>query len=155
MTKTISDIYSELASVVNSTYSRVSGSVLIRTGRGIVVYNSYLITTNNEVTEVYVRTGDDTPLIFGSVKNALVWIILYHHDRIPEARRVRDIDMFLTGIKVELEIHKKAQKKGGPEKYLINFSKLQNDIAKQKQFLSEIDKYYILAQRCQQTRTKI
>jgi hypothetical protein len=91
---------------------------------------------------------------FNTAKNALTWALLDMYDKIAEAKRVRELDTFLSSVEVDIQIHRRYLKTSDPEKFLIYYSKHQNDVRRQKQFLSEIDKYYILAQRCQQRGLK-
>lgn len=152
--KTINDVYSELSSIVSRTYSKIGNQILIRTERGIVVYNKYAIFKTKSGIKLALRDGQQDVIPFNSAKNALIWILLYHHNKIYESKRVYELDTFIYSAEIEAEIHKRGQKTKDPEKYLINYSKHQTDVAKQKQFLKEIDKYYILAQTCQQQGTK-
>jgi hypothetical protein len=150
--KTINDVYQQLASIVNSTYSEIGAELLVSTKYGVVVYNKYLIRKNNWDFEVVSRTGSET-LMFGSAKNALIWAILDHHTKISESKRVRELDGLIHGVGIDCRIHTNLKNKGTVEGYLIYSSKLQHDQQRQKQFLYEIDKYIKLAQKCQQTRT--
>lgn len=151
--KTINDVYSQLVTVVNSTYDKIGSDILISTKQGIVVYNKYLIRKTSGGFEVVSRTSSEVHS-FGSSKNALVWVILEYHTKIPESKRVRELDGFIYGVEIDRQIHSKLKLKGTTENYLIQSSKLQRDQERQKQFLYEIDKYIMLAQKCQQTRTK-
>ena len=150
--KSINEVYSQLANVVNKTYSNFGKDLLIPTKHGIVVYNNYVIKKSSNGFEVISRTSSEITS-FGSARNALVWVILEHHTRIPESKRVKELDCFIHGVEVDLKIHTKLKIKGSDENYLIQSSKLQRDKERQKQFLNEIDKYIILAQQCRQKRT--
>jgi hypothetical protein len=150
--KSINEVYNQLSSVVNNTYATIGKDILIPTKHGIVVYNTYLIRKTTTDFEIASRTNSEV-ITFGSARNALVWAILNHHCKIYESKRVRELDILIHGIDIDLKIHTKLKSKGSTENYLIQSSKLQRDKERQRQFLYEIDKYIILAQKCQQTRT--
>lgn len=152
--KTIDEVYDQLASVVIDVYTKENNNLLIRTQHGIVVYNKYLIRKSKQNFEIILRYGSDH-MLFGSAKNALIWAILDHHTKVPEAKRVKELDSFIHGTQVDCEIHHNLKNKGNTENFLIHSSKLQRDKERQRQFLYEIDKYNIMARKCQQTRTNI
>lgn len=140
MDQTISDVYSELSGVVNSTYAKVADRILIKTAHGIVVYNKYVIRKTAGGIQVICRTGT-RDLDFGSAKNALIWAILDHNNLVYESKRVLELDCFLASAQVDAEIHRRGKTKGNIERHLIQHSKLQCALDKQKQFLYELDGY--------------
>jgi hypothetical protein len=152
--KTISDVYSELSSIILRGYEKVGDSILMKTEHGIIVYNRYAIFKSNGGIKLGIRDGSPDIIEFNKAKNALVWAILHRFTKISEANRVLHLDAMIAAMDVEIAIHRKLQKTKDSEKYLIYSSKLQQNIARQKQFLSELDKYIILAQRCQQRGLK-
>ena len=148
MNQIINEVYSQLANVVTKTYSKVAHEVLIKTSHGIVVYNKYVIRNIPTGFEIVSRTGTRTR-IFSSAKNALVWAILDHHNKFFESDRVEELDATISSLEVACKIHEKLKKRGNTENYLIQTNKLQRGRTRQKQFIYEIDKYIILAQKCQ------
>jgi hypothetical protein len=128
--------------------------VLFKTDQGIVIYNRYVIFKTKSGIKLASRYGIAEIMNFNTVKNALVWALLDMNNKIAEAKRVRDLDTFLSSVEVDIQIHRRYLDTKDPEKYLIYYSKHQNDVRRQKQFLREIDKYYILAQRCQERGIK-
>jgi hypothetical protein len=150
----IAELYSQLSGVVSNAYSKVGDKVLFKTEQGIVIYNRYVIFRTPSGIKLANRYGITEIMSFNTAKNALTWALLDMHDKIAEAKRVRELDTFLSSVEVDIQIHRRYLKTSDPEKFLIYYSKHQNDVRRQKQFLSEIDKYYILAQRCQQRGLK-
>ena len=58
-------------------------------------------------------------------------------------------------IKVDIDIHRNIVSKKSGEQCFIAYCKLQQDLVRQKQFISERDKYVILAQQlCNNKRIK-
>ena len=152
-TKIISEIYSQLAAIVNQGYAKAASEVIIQTEYGTVVFNRYLIRQIDNGVELVNRRGI-APLTFSNSKHALAWAILDFHNKILECDRLHKIDCLLSSSQIDAQIHERLKRKGGVEQHLINHSKLQYDLSRQKQFREEIDKYIILAQKCQQLRTK-
>lgn len=150
--KTINNVYDQISSIVNNTYSEFGGELLVPTPHGVVVFNKYVICQTPTGYEVHIRTQSDVHE-FGSVKNALVWIILDHHLKIADSKRLKELDGFIHSVDIDSRIHSKMRTGTTTEKYLIHSSKLQRDREKQKQFLLEIDKYTTIAQKCQKMRT--
>jgi hypothetical protein len=150
--KSINDVYSQVKGVINETYNEIGNEILVPTQYGIVVYNKYVIRKIKTGVEIIVRTTS-TSHQFGSAKNALIWAILDHHTKISESKRVKELDGFIYGVDVDRQVHTKLKDTGNTENFLIQSSKLQRDKERQNQFLIEIDKYNIIAQKCQQTRT--
>jgi hypothetical protein len=151
--KIISQIYSQLAQLVNQGYAKVADDVIVDTEFGTVVFNRYVIRPINNGVELINRSGTKD-MTFSSSKHALVWAILDRHNKILEANRLIELDCLLSSSQIDAQIHERLKRKGGIDQHLINHSKLQYDLARQKQFREEIDKYIILAQKCQKLRTK-
>ena len=152
--KSISDVYSELSSVVKRGYEKVGDSVLMKTEYGIIIYNRYALVKHKGVLKLVIRDGYPEIMEFNTAKNALVWAILHRNTKMSEANRVEQLDKNIAAMNVEIALHRKLQNTADVEKYLIYSSKLQNNLLRQKQFLTELDKYIILAQRCQQRGIK-
>lgn len=150
--KTINNVYDQISLIVNNTYSEFGGELLVPTPHGVVVFNKYVICQTPTGYEVHIRTQSDVHE-FGSAKNALVWIILDHHLKIADSKRLKELDGFIHSVDIDSRIHSKMRTGTTTEKYLIHSSKLQRDREKQKQFLNEIDKYTMIAQKCQKMRT--
>ena len=150
--KSINDVYKQVSSIVNHTYSEFGSALLVPTPHGVVVFNKYVICQTPTGFEVHIRTQSIIHE-FGSAKNSLIWIILDHHLKIADSKRLKELDGFIHSVDIDSKIHSKMRTDTTTEKYLIHSSKLQRDREKQKQFLLEIDKYTTIAQKCQQTRT--
>ncbi len=152
--KSISEVYSELSNIIGKTMSKVAHGVLFKTERGVVVYNKYVIVKTADGVDLYTRTGQEEIMSFNSAKTALIWSILDNSLQVSAARRVRELDTLLYSANFDVEVHKTYKKKTKTEDYLIYYSKYQHAKGRQKQFLLELDKYTILAQRCQSKGTK-
>ena len=150
----IADLYSQLSEVVTKTYAKVGDQVLMKTEKGIIVYNRYVIFRTPSGIKLANRYGHKEIMSFNTAKHALVWALLDYNNQVVAAKRVVELDTFMSSVEVDLQIHRRYMTTKDPEKYQIYYSKHQNDVLRQKQFLREIDKYYILAQRCQQRGLK-
>jgi hypothetical protein len=149
----ISQVYAQLAQLVKDGYAKVADEVIVETEFGTVVFNRYVIREISNGVELINRSGTKT-MTFSSSKHALVWAILDRHNKIRESNRLLELDCLLSSAQIDAQIHERLKRKGGIDQHLINHSKLQYDLSRQKQFREEIDKYTILAQKCQQLRTK-
>lgn len=150
----ISQVYSDLNKVVKIAMTKAADDTLIKTEHGIVIFNKYLLVTLDEGVDLYLRSGQQDKIHFNTAKTALIWAILDHNIKITDAKRVRELDVLITSSKIDAEIHKNYKKKKNIDDYLIFYSKYQHALDKQKQFLAELDKYTIQAQRCQTKGTK-
>jgi hypothetical protein len=83
------------------------------------------------------------------MKNAMIWVLLDRNQKFLERNRIYRLDKELTSIEIDKKIHTKLKLKyiQDIDRYSIYATKLQKDIAKQKQIVIEIDKYFILANR--------
>jgi hypothetical protein len=149
MDAAISAVYGELVGIVNRTMESVAEHTLVKTEHGVVIYNKYVLRKTVNGVELYVRAGVQPIISFSCAKHALIWAILDHNNKIMEAKRVRELDTQYAGVTVDVAIHTKLRSSGNSEKYLINSSKLQHDLDKQKQIVAHLDKYTIVAQGCQ------
>lgn len=88
------------------------------------------------------RLNDDTPLIFGSLQNAVTWATLDKQVKVYDSNRVYDLDHKLSSLEIEAEIHFKRYKnsKDGDTK-LLYLTKLQEDRIKKKQVAHELQSY--------------
>ena len=151
--KIISQVYAQLATLVNEGYAKMAADVIVETEYGTVVFNRYVIREIDTGVELINRAGTKT-MTFSSSKHALAWSILDNSNKILESKHLHELDCLLSSAQIDAQIHERLKKKGGVEQHLINHSKLQYDLARQKQFREEIDKYIMLAQKCQKLRTK-
>lgn len=154
MKKTVGQVYGALDDLVNNTIAKLAPELLVKTEHGVVIYNRYLLRRVPHGVEVFKRATDGVKM-FGSSKLALVWVILDHNGRVNDALRVEHLGVLLDGVKVDITIHRRDFVENTGGRWFINQAKLGRDMARQRQFISEIDKYTILAQRlCQQKRTR-
>ena len=77
---------------------------------------------------------------------------MYKNDKISEARRVHELDILLTSVDVDVQIHRRQKNKGNIEQKIISNNKLQQDLQRQHRFRWELDKYITTAHWCQQKR---
>lgn len=154
MKKTINEIYSELSSLIQDVFCELAPEIFIKTNSGIVIYNRYLIRKQANSIDVLKRSTEQIKT-FGSMKTAVTWTLLDNYGRINDALRVEQLDKLIDGVNVDIIIHKDIVSKKVGEQYFIAFCKLQHDISRQKQIISERDKYMILArQLCANKRIK-
>ncbi len=125
------------------------GKLIYNTDEGVyILYEKYQITKNKN-TCVVERFTDGSLFVFSKLRIAATWAILDRYNKIVEAKRVIDLDSKIASLQVEADIHKKLQNKGSLESREISRDKYLAGIAKQKQFQWELDKYIILAKKCQ------
>jgi hypothetical protein len=149
----ISDIYSQLATVVSSTYEKFADKILVQTELGTVVFNKYLIKDNSTGVDLVFRSGDQ--IAFSSSKTALAYCILDYNNRIMASKRLAELDKLLSSVEIDIDIHKKLKSRGTIDQHVIYHCKLQHDLMRKQQIREEIDKYLITAQRCHKTRNTI
>lgn len=149
----LSQIYSQLVNIVNQGYAKAARNIIVDTDYGTVVFNRYLLRPIPNGVELINRRGVK-PLTFANSRHALAWAILDHHNKILECDRLYQLDCLLSSAQIDAQIHARLKTRGSVEQHIINHSKLQHDLLRQKQFREEIDKYIILAQKCQKLRTK-
>jgi len=79
---------------------------------------------------------------FANVRNAVTWCIFDNAKRYSEANRIKDLDLKLCSMEVDLAIHKKMAKntKDTNNKW-IYIIKLQEDALKKKMMIREINSY--------------
>jgi len=149
----IRDIYSQLVTVVNSTYEKFADRVLLTNGDGIVIFNRYFIRQAESGVELVFRNSGNV-LQFSSSKIALVYSILDFYNQIMAAKHLLELDRLLSGIEINIKIHRKLKSRGDIDQHIIYHSKLQHDLDRKRQIREEIDKYSILAQQCYKLRNK-
>lgn len=89
-----------------------------------------------------------TILDFSYLRHAATWCILDKYNKVNDARKIFELDQLLTGKDLDFRIHAKLKRKN--TNWEIYRDKLLWDDLRQKQILEEIDKYIILAKKCQQ-----
>jgi hypothetical protein len=147
----ISDIYSQLATVVSSTYEKFADKILMQTEHGTLVFNRYLIRDNSTGVDLVLRNGDQ--IAFSSSKTALAYCILDYNNKILASKRLAELDRLLSSVEIDVEIHRHLKRRGSIEQHVIYHSKLQHDLMRKQQIREEIDKYLITAQRCHKQGT--
>jgi hypothetical protein len=86
---------------------------------------------------------------FNRLRNAATWVVLYQQNRVSDANRVHELDTIIAGLDVEQQQHRRLKNSRDTSQYLIQLTKLTENVLKQKQFITEIDKYNITAQKSQ------
>jgi hypothetical protein len=140
-------IYKKFKHMVEKTMSEITDKVIIHTNNIYVVYNKYAIIKDGSGYLVH-RRGDGREFSFNTMKHAVVWSILDSNLKCYEADRVLQLDKLLESVKVDTAIHTKLKNLGDMEKFMINTIKLQTDRDRQRQFISELNKYIITADIC-------
>jgi|688.fasta_scaffold16299_15 hypothetical protein len=79
---------------------------------------------------------------FANVRNAVTWCIFDNAKKYSEANRIKDLDLRLCSMEVDLAIHKKMAKNAkDPSNKWIYLIKLQEDNLKKKMMLNEMSSY--------------
>jgi len=141
-------MYNQLSSIVEHTLTELIDSVIIKVGNHYVLYNKYTIKRELDHVVVFKRDNYES-YEFNYMKNAMIWVLLDRNQKFLERNRIYRLDKELTSIEIDKKIHTKLKLKyiQDIDRYSIYATKLQKDIAKQKQIVIEIDKYFILANR--------
>lgn len=142
--KTIDEVYSQLANIVSTSYTKMANNVLIRSGDNIILFNKYAIkkTSNGYIVKSRMTF---TEAEFGSIKNAFVWAILDHNRKFNESERVVEIDAKLSSVDVELTVHKKLKISGNLERAGILSSKIQQGNERRAEYIKELNRYSAMA----------
>lgn len=138
--KTIDEVYTSLANIVNLTYSKVLHKVLLKTNDSIIVFNKYAIMPTISGVKIASRMSF-TELEFSNSKTALVWAILDHHGKFIDSARVSELDDKISGVTVELEIHKRLRITANFEKYSILSNKIHLNLERKSKYTSEMSRY--------------
>lgn len=117
-------------------------------GRFILYDEYYILKSKNFCSVHRIRTNEYFE--FSSLRNATTWCTLDWFNKINEARQVMNLDKLLTSVKIDKQNHTRLKSKGTLEQRSISSAKLLSDIFRQKQFQAELDKYIILARKCQE-----
>lgn len=114
-----------------------------------VLFEEYSIARNK--TDVVVkRFRDDKIYHFFRLRHATAWAILDKYNKFYEANRILELDIKLESVQIDKAIHRKLKKSKNIDEHAIHSVKLQTDLQREKQFRDELDKYIVLANRCQQ-----
>lgn len=95
---------------------------------------------------------------FGTVKHAVAWCTFDQSKKYREAKRIKELDLKLCSMEVDIAIHKKMAKNAKDDSLkCIYITKLQEDGIKKKIMLREINSYIntskmIQAQRFEQKK---
>lgn len=114
-----------------------------------VLFNKYiLIKTQNGC--CVTRHSDENKFLFSSLKIATAWCTLDRYNKIIESRRVQELDNSISSAIAEKINLNRLRGRANPEQKEIYRDKLLQIVSHQKQFQWELDKYIILAKKCQQ-----
>lgn len=138
--KTIDEVYTSLANIVNLTYSKVLHRVLLKTNDSIIVFNKYAIMPTSAGVKVASRMTF-TEVEFSNSKTALVWAILDHHGKFIDSDRVSELDDKISGVTVELEIHNRLRASANFERYSILSNKIHLNLERKNRYTSEMKRY--------------
>ncbi len=134
--------------LINGIAPTLLSNIIYKDDTGYVLYEKYHIIKKNGLYMV-IRNTDDKVVYFSKLRHAASWAILDRYNKIPEAKRVLELEQRIFSIAAERLIHKSLQGKGPLEHREINRDKYLVDLDKQKKFQMELDKYIILAKKCQ------
>ena len=146
--KKTTKLYKQLSTIVEHTLVELINTVIIKVGNHYVLYNKYTIKRELDHVIVFKRDNYES-YEFSYMKNAMIWVQLDKNQKFSERNRIYRLDKELTSIEIDKKIHTKLKLKHSQDidRFSIYATKLQGDIAKQKQIVVEIDKYFILANR--------
>lgn len=111
-------------------------------GNNYELFGKYYISPSSAgYFKVTVKSSHDTH-DFASVKNAVAWCTFDNVKKYTSANRIKDLDLRLCSMEVDLAVHKKMVKntKDSNNKW-IYIIKLQEDNLKKKMMLKEINSY--------------
>lgn len=123
-------------------------NLIYTTERGWSLFDQYEIT---KVDGGYLlqRYSDGTTHNFVKLRHAAAWAILDKYNKIIEAKRLLELDKSLSSVAAELLVHRRLQNIGDLVGREINRDKYLVGCDKQKRFQQELDKYIIMAKKCQ------
>lgn len=106
----------------------------------ITVFGEYSIVPGKNG---YVKVlGKNVSLEFTFMKNALAFVTLFHAGKTNEANRVYQLDLKLCSINVDLAVHRNILKKrNDPDSKLLYMIKVQEDTAKRRKIVQEIQSH--------------
>jgi hypothetical protein len=145
-TKTINEVYSQLATVINNTYTKSGTKSLIKTDVGILVFGEYLIARIKDGYRIYTK-NTFTEVEFSNIKNAFAWVIFDRAGRFKVGQRIVELDAKISSLGVEIEIHKKSSTKSDTGKYVILLNKIQDESKRKQELVRELDNYLETAKR--------
>ena len=103
------------------------------------VYGKYLITKNIDGIYVVSVIGTYTEKNFYKLKNALDWCSFDSRVMIKKAKRLHQLDQMIFSMDTEIQLHTRLIKKSKTEENaLIYLSKLSQNKAKKRSYLSEL-----------------
>lgn len=143
--KTIDD---RLEKLLHAVAPELSNYLIYGDGSEYVLYDQYSIIENSGCYTVK-RISDGRIHQFSRLKTAASWAILDKYNKIIEAKRILELDNLISAIDAELLVNKKLQKRGPLESREISRDKYLVNIDKQKRFKWELDKYIMVAKKCQ------
>lgn len=132
----------------NSINNKFSAYLIYDEDDSYVLYEKYRIEKNSNGYTTY-RYTDGSTREFSKLRNAASWAILDRYNKIVEAKRLCDLDGSISSLTAEIMVHKKLQRSKNLETREINRDKYLVAIDKQKRFQWELDKYIMLAKKCQ------
>lgn len=128
--------------------NKFSSFLIYEEDDGYVLYEKYKIQKNTQGYTTH-RYTDGSTREFSKLRTAASWAILDRYNKIVEARRLCELDGSISSLAAEIMVHKKLQRSKNLETREINRDKYLVAIDKQKRFQWELDKYIILAKKCQ------
>jgi hypothetical protein len=106
------------------------------------LFGKYIITKQSTFEYVVTAPPSSLSISFGTLRNATAWCIMDKRERLYEARRLRELDLALTGIDVGILQHQKLLKKAKTSNdQLIYFAKLTEERLRKTRILNELNGY--------------
>jgi hypothetical protein len=117
------------------------------------IYNKYRIHKESAHYLVH-RHRDEQDFRFNKLRNAVTWCIYNTRDDIAGSNRIVELDRQQTATDIEIQQHKRMLGTCSPELYPIYVTKLQENLVKQKQIQTKLDKYITTARQWQLKETE-
>ena len=153
-TKTINEVYSQLATVINNTYLKSGTKSLIKTDVGILVFGEYLIAKIENGYKIYTK-NTFTVVEFSNIKNAFAWVIFDRSGRFKICQRIVELDAKISSLSVEIDIHKRSITKSDTGKYVILLNKIQDESLRRQELINELDNCLETAKRLSESMLEL
>lgn len=123
--------------------------IIYEEGNGYILYEKYRI-TKGDGEYLAERFTDGGVKSFSKLRWAATWCILDRYNKIIESKRVLELSLLIESANAEILLHHRLKKSANAELREISKSKYFSTVDKQKRFQWELDKYIILAKKCQE-----
>jgi hypothetical protein len=127
----------------NEFNSHLKDVLVIRDHSGTLgLYGKYVIKQLDDgYVKAIVLNSDEQPE-FTTLQNAVAWCTLHHANLFRDSTRLKELDLKLSSLMMELEVHRKLYKIAEDQETKLLFTtKVQDDTYKRKQVIREIGSF--------------